>query len=98
SLRYGEADRAAELSPSLVSPVTDTLAAVNGFAEALPPRQTVTRTVTDTALTALSASFRDDPQGSIDRRVSADNGLAALRGSVRVVASREVTLTSRNGR
>lgn len=97
-LRYTDADRAAELSPSLVAPVTDTLAAVNGFAEALPKRQNVTRTVTDTALTALSASFRTDPQGSTDRRTSAENGLAALRGSVRAVASREVTLTSRNGR
>jgi hypothetical protein len=97
-LRYTDADRAAELSSSLVAPVTATLASVDGFAEALPRRETVTRTVTDTALTALSAAFRVDPQGSVARRDSAEAGLAALRGSVRMVASREVTLTSRNGR
>jgi hypothetical protein len=97
-LRYSGADRSNELAPGLVTPVADTLASVTGFAEALPTRQTVTRTVTDTALTALSASFRGDASGSVQRRASAENGLAALRGSVRVVASREVTLTSRNGR
>lgn len=97
-LHYTDADRAAELPASLIPPVTNTLAAVNGFAEALPRRQTVTRSVTDTALTALSAWFRSDPAGSNARQTSADAGLDALRGAVRVVASREVTLTSRDGR
>jgi hypothetical protein len=97
-LRYPDAARSAELPADLVPPVTDTLAAVAGFAEALPRRQTVTRTVTDTALTALSASWRSDRAGSEARRQSAEAGLGQLRGSVRAVASREITLTSQNGR
>jgi hypothetical protein len=96
--RYSDADRRAELPAPLVPAVSDTLGAAAGFAEALPTRQEVTRPVTDTALTALSATWRDGPAGAEQRLRSADTGLDQLRSSVRVVASREITLTSRNGR
>jgi hypothetical protein len=97
-LSYPEDARAAELPATVLPPVTDTLAAVGGFAEALPAGQTVTRPVTETALSALSAAWRGDPAASAERRASADRGLEQLRGSVRAVASPEITLTSRNGR
>jgi hypothetical protein len=97
-LRYPPAARGAELPADLIPPVAETLAETAGFAEALPARQTTTQPVTDTALTALSAAWRTDPAGSQERRLSADAGLDELRRSVRVVASPEITLTSRNGR
>jgi hypothetical protein len=52
----------------------------------------------DTAISALSSDLINDPTGAEARRESAVAGLDALRGSVRAVASREITLTSRNGR
>jgi hypothetical protein len=97
-LRYPDAARAAELNPVLIPPVSAILADAAGFAEALPSSQVVTQPVTDTALSALSASWRTNPGGSDARRRSADDGLDQLRRSVRVVASPEITLTSRNGR
>ncbi len=97
-LSYPDSARAAELSESVLPPVDDTLAAVAGFSEALPPGQTVTRPVTETALSALSAVWRGDPAASTIRRASADTGLEQLRGSVSAVASPEITLTSREGR
>ena len=97
-LSYPDSARNAELPASALPPVNDTLAAVAGFSEALPPGQTTTRPVTETALSALSAAWRGDPAASADRRANADAGLEQLRASVRAVASPEITLTSREGR
>jgi hypothetical protein len=95
---YPEQVRAAELPASTVSSVGATLNDARGFAEALPPGQTTTSAVTDTALTALSSWWRPDLAASDDRLRSAEAGLDELSDSVRVVASPEITLTSRNGR
>ncbi|MDQ1673077.1 MAG: hypothetical protein QOC98_1639, partial [Frankiaceae bacterium] len=88
----------AETEPGLVDRVSAVLVDTDGFAAALPRGQTITRPVVDTALSALSADLVGDPAAAEARRTSAVAGLDALRHSVRAVASREITLTSRNGR
>ncbi|MDX6284421.1 MAG: hypothetical protein QOH03_5492, partial [Kribbellaceae bacterium] len=87
-----------DISPALVDRVSAVLVDIDGFAAALPRGQQITRPVVDTALSALSADLLADPAAAEVRRASAVAGLDALRSSVRAVASREITLTSRNGR
>lgn len=87
-----------EIGAGLVDRVSSVLGDADGFAAALPRGQGITRPVVDTALSALSADLSGDPGAADARQTSAVAGLDALRGSVRAVASREITLTSRNGR
>lgn len=97
-LRYGDAARAAETDPTRLAAVATTLDDATAFAAALPRDQEVTRAVEQTAMSALSTRLRGDPAAADARLASATRGLADLRGAVRAVASREITLTSRNGR
>ncbi len=87
-----------DIDAGLVDRVSQVLVDADGFAGALPRGEEITRPVVDTAISALSSDLIADPAGAEVRRASAVAGLDALRGSVRAVASREITLTSRNGR
>jgi hypothetical protein len=60
--------------------------------------QSILTPIRDTAMSAVSSRWRDQPQRADLFQANAASAVAALRSGVRVVASPQVTLTSRSGK
>jgi hypothetical protein len=104
-------DEVKELDPVLCAVATSDTATSNppspapcaltqatyGTATTLDGRRRVVRPMEDTLLTALSVDWRPDRSGAVRLSQEVDGRINEIRGSVKIVASSKVTLTSRHG-
>ena len=106
ALQYPNAARAAELPASLVDASARVSTATNGLfrptrkGDAAQPQSpdSIVQPIRDAALSALSSRWRSNPSRSTTFLGSAQQTLTSLERQVEVVASPQVTLTSRSGK
>jgi hypothetical protein len=104
-LQYPASAQAAQLPPGAVDGSARITAATQGLFSRPPPGgppqaspQSIVQPIRDAALSALSSRWRRDPSQASPFRDSAASTFSSLQQQVRVVASPQVTLTSRSGR
>jgi hypothetical protein len=105
-LQYPDATRAAELPASLVQSSLGITASTQGLfsspqpAGAAEPQSpdSILQPIRDGALAAVSSRWRSDPTAAFPFRNSAEIALTSLAQQIKVVASPQVTLTSRSGK
>ena len=106
ALQYPNAARAAELPAALVNGSAKVTATTNGLFrtprpgdEAQPQSpESIVQPIRDAALSALSSRWRTNPARATVFLSSAQQTLTSLQRQVQVVASPQVTLTSRSGK
>ncbi len=109
ALQYPASARAAELPGYVVDASAQIITATDGLfrtprkGDPAEPRspQSIIQPIQDSALEAVSSSFRGSPAGPVTEQTfldSAHSVFTALQQQVRVVASPQVTLTSKSGR
>ncbi len=105
-LQYPTGARAAEVPAPLVQSSLTITANTSGLftdpkavGQAQPQSpDSIVQPIRDAALAAVSSSWRDDPNRAYPFRNSAEVALTSLAQQVKVVASPQVTLTSRSGK
>jgi hypothetical protein len=106
ALQYPPSARGGEVPAPLVASSLNITANTNGLfsnpkavgqAQPVAPNSIV-QPIRDAAFAAVSSSWRDDPNRAFPFRNSAEIALTSLAQQVKVVASPQVTLTSRSGK
>jgi hypothetical protein len=106
ALQYPTSARAGEVPAPLVQSSLSITANTNGLfsspksvgqGQPVSP-ESIVQPIRDAAFAAISSSWRDDPNQAYPFRNSAEIALTSLAQQVKVVASPQVTLTSRSGK
>ncbi len=106
ALQYPAATRAAEIPSYLVQSALGVTTSTQGLfsspqpAGAAQPQtpDSILQPIRDAALASVSSRWRDDPTQAFPFRNSAEIALTSIAQQVKVVASPQVTLTSRSGK
>jgi Family of unknown function (DUF6049) len=106
NLQYPAAAQAAELPASLVQSSLATTASTEGLFTVPQPAvpaepetpESIMQPIRDSALAAVSSSWRPDPSAAFPFRNSAEIALTSIAHQIKVVASPQITLTSRSGK